>query len=712
MTFPGVPDQIGRYQILSELGRGAMGHVYLALDPNIERRVALKVLLPLLKVGRREEAELRQRFLIEARAAGRLQHPGVVGVFDADTDPECGLSYIAMEWVDGTSLDELIRESGKLSILRTVEIAERVAIALGVAHEAGLVHRDIKPANILLDAMGCAKVTDFGIAKLASMSITATGWIPGSPYYMSPEQVRGEDLDFRSDIFSLGAVLYHVMTGALPFPGESFPEVCMAILDGRPRRPSEVRQGFPKALEDYLLRCMQPDSSERFHNGTEAHGALVAVADSLTGTSTSRPTALRGVVVLPDVTCGGENPESCHVMAGGVRRDLATELARNKGLTVHLQSPEELEAGTRYDYLVRTNLSVEEHRGSLKISVEFIDRTSNGRRTTRTTEDEVVQEDDDEWTLQEDLVRGAMRILRRRLSEVPVDPTPGSTRDVAQAKALTQRALDVLRKGTTKHLLAATSSLRRALDADRYCAEAYAGLAEALVRKSLTWDGDPTFMDEARENASRALALDTQCAVAHTALGFASQLSGNFENARREYRLAMQLDNHEWMAHRMLGGVYAREGNFKAASPLLQRAIVLQPNHIASYDHLYSVLQRLGRYEQALEFADAGIAAARERIARVKDDLDARVHMAMLYARLGDEKKARKTIQVARELAPKDAYTSFHAGCVYALLGEPTEALACLKYAQDRGYYMKSELVRNTDLDILRGLPEFQELNG
>lgn len=684
------------------LGEGPLSEVYKALDINLGRTVALKILRSHAEID--PQADLR--FRREAQRTSSLNHPNITTIYEYDEYQ--GTSFIAMEFLEGLTLDKVIKEQ-TLGYEECLRIGLQLGSALKIVHKNNLIHRDLKPANVLLQHDGTVKLLDFGIARARDEAgITQHGMLVGTVLYMSPEQVRGEDLDFRSDIFSLGAVLYHVMTNALPFPGESFPEVCMAILDGQPRPPSAVRQGFPEPLEKYLLRCLSADPEARFKNADEAHGELVTVADKLTGTSTARPTALSGTVSLPEVACGGAASESCHVMAGGVRKDLAAELSRNKGLEIHLDVPADVEI----DYVIRTDLAIEGGRGTLQVMVDFLEAGANGTRTARTTEDEISYEDEDEWTLQEDLVRGAMRVIRKRLSEVPSEASPASTRDIEQALALTEKALSVLRKGTTKHLLGATSMFRRALEADRFCADAFAGLAEALVRKSLTWDGDPTFMDEARENAGRAIALDGQCAAAHTSLGFAHQLSGNIEGAQREYRLAMQLDNEEWMAHRMLGAVYAREGNFKAASPLLQRAIALAPTHIASYDHLYSVLQRLGRYEEALEFADAGIAAARAHLAKVSDDIDARLHMAMLYARLGDESKARAAIEAARSISPKDAYTAFHAGSVYALLGEPHEALACLKHAQDRGYHVKSELVRNTDLDILRGLPEFEELNG
>jgi adenylate cyclase len=233
-----------------------------------------------------------------------------------------------------------------------------------------------------------------------------------------------------------------------------------------------------------------------------------------------------------------------------------------------------------------------------------------------------------------------------------------------------------------------------------------------MVRKFLYWDGEVTFLQEGREHAQRALAINPFSAEAHTSLGFAAQMSGNTDEAQREYRLAIQIDHEEWLAHRLLGALLGQLGNHEAASPLLQRVIALRPTHIGSYDHLYAVLCRLDRYTEAIQIADRGIGAARKHLAEVADDQEARLHLARLLARMGLGDDARGVVSEARKRAPKDAYTSFHAACVHALLGEIELALTLLGEAQERGYFLRPELVRNADLELLRGRREFAQLLG
>lgn len=279
---PSTPERIGRYRVLGELGRGAMGRVYVAYDPNVERRVALKVMSPVAGEDPEDEAELRHRFLLEARAAGRLAHPGIVAVHDADTDPASGLPFIAMELVEGESLESLLRREGRLVALVAVDLAARIARALDYAHARGVVHRDVKPANILLAADGGAKIADFGIAKLGGLGVTRAGRVLGSPYFMSPEQVQGLAIDGRSDLFSLGAVLYRAVSGELPFPGDGLVSVAFKVVQVDPR-PLDPALGLPASLGELLACAMAKEPTARFATAGEMAEALEAIGREVAG---------------------------------------------------------------------------------------------------------------------------------------------------------------------------------------------------------------------------------------------------------------------------------------------------------------------------------------------------------------------------------------------------------------------------------------------
>ena len=254
-----------------------MGRVFLALDPNLERNIALKVMAPPQLAESDDAEELERRFLIEARAAARLHHPGIVMVLDADTDPGTGFSYLAMELVEGHSLKDLLRESGRLPAAVGSDLGAQVARALDHAHQAGVVHRDVKPANVLVTPEGRVKVTDFGIAKVASQSMTLTGHILGSPFYMSPEQVKGEPVDGRSDLFSLGSILYQCTTGELPFPGDTLAAVTYKVVQVDPRPPRTCAPDLPPSLEGVIERALEKDPDRRYPTGAEMAEALESV---------------------------------------------------------------------------------------------------------------------------------------------------------------------------------------------------------------------------------------------------------------------------------------------------------------------------------------------------------------------------------------------------------------------------------------------------
>jgi serine/threonine protein kinase len=276
---------VGRYRILDFLGAGAMGEVYLAEDPHIERKLAIKTVR---LVGRPQEVDDRKkRLLREARAAGRLLHPNVVTLFDAGEAE--GLLYLAFELVEGTDLASRL-EKGPLSLREVLRIARQAADALHYAHGQGIVHRDIKPSNILLDPRGRVKVADFGIAKMAGQSteLTMAGSVMGSPQYLSPEQIRGEDLDGRSDIFSLGVVLYELLSGNRPFSGETITTLVYQILHKDPPRISELR-AVPPRLEALLGRMLAKDRDERLATAAEVAGELAAIETELSDETLAAP---------------------------------------------------------------------------------------------------------------------------------------------------------------------------------------------------------------------------------------------------------------------------------------------------------------------------------------------------------------------------------------------------------------------------------------
>ncbi len=262
-------ERFGRYEILTELGRGAMGVVYKARDPKINRVVAVKT-ISLVGQPAEEELEYRERFFREAEAAGRLSHPGIVTIFDVGEEPGTRAPYIVMEFVGGQSLDKLLlRDDHKLPIDTALQLTLELAEALDCAHAQGVVHRDLKPANILLTEDGHAKIADFGVAKLNLANQTLAGRSLGTPAYMSPEQLNGEAVDGRSDLFSLGVILYTVLTGYKPFQGNSALTVSFKVVNRDPIPATLLDTELPPGLDYIIARAMAKDPAERYQSGME-----------------------------------------------------------------------------------------------------------------------------------------------------------------------------------------------------------------------------------------------------------------------------------------------------------------------------------------------------------------------------------------------------------------------------------------------------------
>jgi serine/threonine-protein kinase len=262
---------LGRYEITGTLGRGAMGIVYQAHDPLIERTVAIKT-VACAGLTSDETAEFEQRFFREAKSAGRLNHPNIVTIHDVGRSDD--LAFIAMEFLAGRSLRDILDSGVVLPLERVAEIAAAIADGLAFAHANGVVHRDIKPANIMVLDSGIVKIADFGIALLPSGSLTMVGTSLGSPKYMSPEQVLGQKADGRSDIFSLGAVLYEMLTGRAPFAGDDLNAILYQVLNGAPSLPSRCNPRLPQAFDRIVARAMEKDPDKRYQHAAEVAADL------------------------------------------------------------------------------------------------------------------------------------------------------------------------------------------------------------------------------------------------------------------------------------------------------------------------------------------------------------------------------------------------------------------------------------------------------
>lgn len=270
--------QLGRYEVLGELGQGAMGVVYKAKDPLIERVVAIKTINLGMALDEKEEYE--GRFYQEARAAGRLNHPNIVTIYDVGKSGD--IAYIAMEFLQGRELRDILKDEGLLPVDQVLDIVCQVAQGLAYAHEHDIIHRDVKPSNIMVVRDGLVKITDFGIARMASSAVrTQTGMVLGSPKYMSPEQVMGKEIDQRSDIFSLGVMLYEMLVGQSPFNGDNVNAIMYQTLNTVPAPPGTLNPVVPEMANFIVAKALAKTLDDRYSNAKDFAIDLRACRDTL-----------------------------------------------------------------------------------------------------------------------------------------------------------------------------------------------------------------------------------------------------------------------------------------------------------------------------------------------------------------------------------------------------------------------------------------------
>lgn len=338
------PESLGRFQIERELGRGAMGVVYLAEDPVLERPVALRVIRVHSGISQDHLEELRQRCVNEARSAANLSHPNIVTVYDAGFEGDS--LFIAMEYVEGESLEQVVESKRVLALEEMSDLALQLAGALDHAHEQGIVHRDIKPANVLIDRRGRLKISDFGVARQAASTLTAAGTIIGTPAYMSPEQITGHPVTGAADQFSLGVVLYELLTGSKPFQGEDATTVLYKIVHEQPVAPITIRTSLPSAVGAVILRALAKEPSERYATCAELAEALRAAlraapasaSDLLASGATAR------VDTASDATSRAADAQT-HIGGAGAAKAPSRPATRMRPAALPLNLPTMLSAG-------------------------------------------------------------------------------------------------------------------------------------------------------------------------------------------------------------------------------------------------------------------------------------------------------------------------------------------------------------------------------
>ena len=679
---------VGPYVILDKLGAGGMGEVYLADDPRLRRKVALKRLLD----SRLTQAGARDRLLHEARAAATLAHPGIAAVFDVVEADEA--AWIVMEYVPGETLRARARR-GPLPAAQAIDIGIQLADALADAHAHGVIHRDLKPANVRVTGGGKVKILDFGIAKTLDpppdqdaptmeAAIGEAVAMLGTPGYAAPEQMLGRTADSRSDIFGLGAVLFELVTGRPPFEGCNAFDVALSSLTAPPD-PSALVPGVPPALGAIVLRAMSADPRSRFGSAVEMRAALeqlhadgsanqapldhgrrarvplisrwlpatiVVVALAAVASWVWRPRPAVSpetpvVAVLPLANLSGDPAND--YLGSGVAETLTSDLASLPGITVvaHARAAAPPRDRREYARIARdlgagfiVDGGVQQAAGRMKLTATLM--RADGSIA---------------WGGSYDGASGDLFAAERQLAEaigqvLPVKPA-GTGRaslprqptenleafaDYAQGRAFLDR-LDVA--GNADRAVRLFTS---ATQKDPGFALAHAGLGEACWARYQETK-DPEWTNKARAASLEALRLDPNQAAVRYSLAVIYRGSGDAERAMDELRRALALRPNSDDAHRMLGEILAEQGKIDAAVSEFNEAVALRPGFWGTYDALGVALYRAGR------FADA--TAAFERVTHFQpDNAIGFQRLGTAYHAAGDTTKALVNYQRALELSP------------------------------------------------------------
>jgi len=713
---------IGRYQIIEELGRGGMGVVYKAQDTKLKRTVALKLLPPDLM----KDPEAKERFIQEAQAAAALDHPHICTVYEVDEEKD--KAFISMAYVEGQSLKHRIK-SGALDIEEAVDIAVQVAEGLKEAHEKGIVHRDIKPANIMLTEKGQAKITDFGLAKLSwGADLTKTSTIMGTVAYMSPEQARGEEVDQKTDIWSLGAMLYEMLTGKRPFQKTHEQAVIHSILNEEPKPLRSLRPDTPKHIEQVVYKALEKDSNLRYQN----------VQEFIRDLREDQPVTVakfeKSIAVLPFVNMSAD-PEQ-EYFCDGMAEELINALTQIKDLRVVARTSafsfkgkdvdtEEIGKKLKVDKILEG--SVRKAGNRLRITAQLIN-VEDGYHLWSERYD---REMEDIFAIQDEVTLAIVDKLKLKLLEKEKEKLVKRYTEKSEAYNLYLKGRFFWNKRTVEGLQKAIEFFQIAIENDPSYAPAYSGLADCLsvlafygfsppreafpkakaaalkaleiddtlseahlsvAYISMFYDWD---WDTAEGSIKRALELNPGCPTAHQYYAAYLAIMERFDEAVAETRRAVEIDPLSIRLHTELGNYLCWAGHLDEAIEQLQKTLEMDQNFGLAHGHIGICYAQKNRYKDAINAVQKAI----ELMGKSPFFLG---YLAAIYARAGSIDKAEDILHELEGISKKRYVPPISIANIYAELGELDEAYEWMERAYEE---------HDTFLALFKTRGEFKKLH-
>ncbi|HEX9656579.1 MAG TPA: protein kinase [Bacteroidota bacterium] len=698
---------ISHYKILEKLGEGGMGIVYKAHDTKLDRVVAIKFLPPHLS----SNAGNKARFIQEAKATAALNHPNILHVHEIDEQD--GSLFFVMEYVDGMTLKRHITTSGTgIPVNQAIEWTIQIAKGLKAAHEMNIVHRDIKPENVMLTRDGHPKIMDFGIAKLRSGSgLTRTGTSLGTLNYMSPEQAHGEAADHRTDIWSLGVVLYEMLTADLPFKSEHEAGLLYLIVNEEPPAPSLMDRKIPHQIDTVITKMLAKDRAKRYQSAEEVLNALDHARESIEKAPAAAQT--KAIAVLP---FGNISPDKeSDYFSDGLTEELIINLSRLKDIRVvprttsmqYKGTTKEVKAigkelGTRYILAG----SVRKFQDNLRIAVELVDVDADAQLWAETYKGKLA----DVFDIQEQVSKQIVDALMVKLTpKEQVVLTKRATLN-PQAFDCNLRARDSLYRFTKHGVQTAIELFQKAIEYDARYADAYAGLGEAYAHLYQQFDRKDLWLDRALESGLKALMYDPSLSEAYSALGLVYLYKKSHDEAIESSQKAIELNPGNHVAYWILGRTNVTTDRHREAVELFKKVIKLSPDFYTAYGDLILCYERLGEKEKMAEGLHEALQMYPRYLSLHPDDARAHIFYSLSLIRAGRIDEAKNKAARAIELSPNDPLMFYNVACFYATIGDTQLALQSLKKAIATGYGFYEWIKRDPDLDSIRNEPEYIEL--